>query len=276
MRTKMMMNILILALFASFSFMTGCGEEEDEHTHLYTITMEPPGHVHTFGEADLTFKVTDEEEEPVTDLSPIVARQFQGSDRVSETGEGDIVDNGDGTYTWKRSFNDAGVYVLTFKFEDDGIMYSNSFPLETSKAGGERIYCPSEDNPEFAYQIRWEAVPGHIHGGNEAAFEIELKRSSNKEVNTEQPWLNSFDHLTPDDLKPAGSLPEVAIGSADGEESADVEYKGMGIYEVKHTFGDIHEDATYWLHVTFEDDCGVVDESGETEHDYQFSVVPAH
>lgn len=250
--------------------------KEEVHTHGYIITLEPPGHIHTFREATLTFKVTTEEGEPVTGLSPIIARQFEGSDRVSETKEGDIVDNGDGTYTWKRSFNDAGVYVLTFKFEREGITYSNSFPLETSKAGGERIFCPSKEEPEFAYQIRWEVIPGHIHAGDEVTFKIELKRSINEEVNTEKPWLNSFDPLTLDDLKPAGNLPEVAVGSASGEESLSVEYSGFGIYEAKYKFGHVDEKTTYWLHVTFEDECGKVDESGETEHDYQFPVSPTH
>ncbi len=284
MKIKMLNQLLsfalILALFTVPILITGCGEDdEEEHAHEYTITLEPPGHVHTFREADLTFKVTTEDEEPVTGLSPIVARQFQGADSARESSEGDVVDNGDGTYTWKRTFNDAGVYVLTFKFEDDGVTYSNSFPLATSKAGGERIFCPSEDNPEFVYQIRWEVTPGHIHAGGEATFQIELKRSINEEINTEQPWQNTLDHLTPEDLKPAGSLPKVAIGSADGEEEVAVEYKGVGIYEVTHTFGHVDEDTTYWLHVTFEDDCGKVDESGaegEAAQDYQFHVVPEH
>ena len=190
----------------------------------------------------------------------------------------DIVDNGDGTYTWKRNFGDAGGHVITFKFEQDGIKHSNSFPFVTSKAGGERIFCPDKDNPEFAYQIRWEALPGYIYAGDEVTFKIELKRSINEKLDTEMPWLNTFDSLTPDDLQPAGSLPKVAIGSDMGEEEPlTVTYKGMGIYEAKYKFNVDTMMMTYWLHVTFEDKCGKVDESGkagEAASEYQFPVSP--
>lgn len=280
MKTKLLPLALILTLLASPMFIIGCGEDDDEessHAHEFTIELEPTGHVHTFREAEIVFRVSDEHGDPVTGLIPIVARQFQDAEEARETSEGDVVDNGDGTYTWTRTFTDAGVYVITLKFEEDGIVYSQSFPLPTSKAGGERIYCPDEDNPEFAYQIRWEVSPGHVHAGAEATFSIELKRSVNEELNTEQPWTNTFDHLTPDDLKPAGSLPQVFIGSHHGDEPASVEYKGGGIYEAIFTFDEHMEEAeTFWLHIVFEDECGIIDESGEEEADFQFSVVPTH
>ena len=245
------------------------------HVAPFVIALEPPGHIHAFRQASLTFKVRTGGGEPLPGLSPIIAYRSEGSERVRETREGNIVDNGNGTYTWERSFNDASVHVLTFKFEHDEIVYSNSFPLEISKAGGERIFCP-EENPRFNYQIRWEMIPGHVHSGDEATFRIELKRSINEPVNTERPWRNTFDPLSPNDLKPTGALPTVAISSANGEVSPTVEYRGTGIYEAKHIFGPVDERATYWLHVTFEDDCGKVDESGQADRNYQFPVSPAH
>jgi len=281
MRTKLLPFALILALLTSPVFIMGCGEDDDEDSghaaHAFLIELEPPGHVHTFRESELIFRVSDESGAPVTGLLPIVARQFQDAEEARETSEGDVVGNGDGTYTWLRTFTDAGVYVITFKFEEDGGIYSQAFPLPTSKAGGERIYCPDADDPEHAYQIRWEVTPGHVHAGAEAIFSIELKRSINDEVNTEQPWTNTFDQLTPDDMKPAGSLPEIFIGSHHGDEETDVVYKGGGIYEATLTFEEhMEEKETFWLHVVFEDECGTVDESGEEEADFQFSVSPVH
>ncbi len=275
-----LLPLIFIALTISLGLITGCSDDDSPttpgHAHELTIALEPTGHVHAFRETDFIFKVSHEDGEAVTGLMPIVAYQFQASDSARETSEGDVVDNSDGTYTWTRTFSDAGVHVVTFKFEHDEADYSNAFPIEVSKAGGERIFCPEGDTPDHAYQIRWTASPGHVHAGAEVTFDIELKRSINETVNIDQPWTNTLDHLTPDDLIPAGSLPTIAVGSASGEEQLTVEYKGMGIYRATYIAGHVTENTTYWLHVTFTDDCGDVDESGEEEHDFQFTVVPAH
>ncbi len=277
----------VLGLALAFGFgLVSCGQqvaageaeqhETEEHGHAYVISLEPTGHIHTYRESALTFKVATEDGQIVNGLSPTVGYQFQSSDTMRESKEGDVFDNNDGTYTWKKTFNDTGVYVVAFNFPHEGLTHSKAFPIETSKAGGERIYCPDKDNPKFVYQVRWEAVPGHIHSGGEVTFEVELKRSFNKEINTEQPWSNKFDHLTPQDLRLSGGLPEIAIASAGGETPLKVQYAGMGIYEVKHKFGHISEETLHWLNVGFKDECGHVDESGAGEHDYQFKVVPEH
>ena len=245
------------------------------HVLPFVIALEPPGHIHAFRQTSLTFKVSTEDGKPAPGLSPTVAYRFEGSERIGQTRGGDIVDTGDGTYTWERTFNDAGDHMLTFKIEHHETIHSNSFPLEVSKAGGERILCP-EENPRFSYQVRWEMIPGHVHAGDEATFRIELKRSMNDPVNTKRPWRNTFGHLSPNDLRPAGRLPTVAIGSANGEVPLTVAYKETGIYEARHTFGHLDERTTYWLHVTLEDDCGKVDESGQTDGNYQFPISPAH
>ena len=142
-------------------------------------------------------------------------------------------------------------------------------------AGGERIFCPESDKPEFVYQIRWGKTPGETRGGDKATFDIELRRSTNEMVNTDKPWLNRFDHLRPRDLKPSGGLPKVAIGSTRGEKLVAVDYAGMGSYKAEYRFGHVPQKTTYWLHVSFEDDCGAVNESGERDPDFQFPVLPA-
>ena len=269
-------SVLSLMIVAFGGIVVGCsddGDGEGLEAHAFDIALEPPGHIHAFADASLTFTVMDEHGAAVAGLQPVVARQLVGDDAVRETDPEDIVDNADGSYTWERSFGDVGAYVLTLKFEEHGITYSNAFPIEVSKAGGERIFCPDADAPDHNYQIRWEASPGHVHGGDEVTFSIEVKRSINDDVNSEQPWQNRFDHLAPSDLlQPV----QVMIGSDEGEEAAEVTYRGMGIYQVVHSFPSVHDETMYWLHVTFEDDCGVIDESGAEEHDYQFHVVPTH
>ncbi len=279
-KANCLLSVMLLALISGFFLIAGCSDDDSPtapgHAHELTIALEPTGHLHSFRESEITFKVTNDDGEAVTGLLPIVAYQFQDSDSPRETSEGDVVDNNDGTYTWTRTFSDAGVHVVTFKFEHDEANYSNAFPIEVSKAGGERIFCPDGDTPDHAYQIRWTASPGHIHSEAEVTFDIELKRSINETVNTEQPWTNTLDHLTPDDLVPSGSLPTIAVASASGEEQLTVEYKGMGIYRAIYIAGHVTESTTYWLHVTFTDDCGDVDESGEEEHDFQFTIVPGH
>lgn len=267
-------TLLILLSVVSLGY--GVEKEGQAKNTDYRILLKPPHHIHAFGEATLTFNVSTDIGESATGLRPIITYQFQGSNRVNETKEGDVADNGDGTYTWRNSFGNAGVYVLNFKFEHEGVTDSNTFPLEISKAGSERVFCPGIDNPKFAYQIRWEKIPGETHSGDNATFKIELKRSINEKVNTENPWLNRFDHLVLRDLIPAGGVFKLSIGSASGETPLTVEYMGMGIYEAKYEFGYISQKTTYWLHVTFRDECGVVDETGETDPNYRFPVFPAH
>ena len=253
----------------------GAARAEQPRKDDFTIVLEAPHHIHAFWEAALAFQVRTADGVSIAGLRPTVTYQFHLTDRVDTTRAGDILDNGDGTYRWKTSFGNVGTYVLTFKFLHDGVTHSKAFPLEISMAGGERIVCPATGKPEFVYQIRWGKTPGETRGGEKATFNIELRRSINEIVNTDKPWLNRFDHLRPGDLLPSGAFPKVAIGSTRGEKLVTVEYAGMGSYKADYQFEPVPRKTTYWLRVTFEDDCGGVDESGEGDPDFQFPVLPA-
>lgn len=215
---------------------------------------------------------------PMTGLNFHISYQHQGADSPSEASvmEGDITDNGDGTYTWTRTFVESGVYVITPFFESGGHMFSSSFPIEVSKAGGERIYSPSgceaTESCAYNYQIRWENSPGHIHAnGEEITFNIEIKRSYGA-LNYDMPFRNSFDHL----VGPASSSnlwiePDITIQGADFIEPS-VNYIGLGVWEAKAVF---NQSGDYELHVSFEDPDGfeIHEHGGE---DYAFHVSDVH
>ena len=86
-----------LILLCLVSLGDGVEKGEQAKSPHYTILLEPPRHIHAFREATLTFKVTTEDGKSITGLHPIIAYQFQRSNRVRETPEGNIVDNGGGT-----------------------------------------------------------------------------------------------------------------------------------------------------------------------------------
>lgn len=236
----------------------------------------PVRHFHAFRADTLFFMIHQGESmTPKNGLKPILSWQLKGSTTVNKTALGDIVDKNDGTgtYFWAGKFCDAGFYTLTLSVEVDGITFSNAFgPYEVSKAGGEKIFCPDATNPQYNYQVRWEAKPGILHGNDTAAFEVEIKRSINTPVNTTAP--NIFDHIMPSDLTSADSLPTIRVASASGEDSLAVTYKGLGIYRVVKVLPAVTTATTFWLHISFTDECGNVDEGNSTSPDYLFPVLP--
>jgi hypothetical protein len=217
-----------------------------------------------------------------------------------------LVDNGDGTYTWTTLFDWFVPYMVQVEFEQGGNAYSQAFPLETSKAGGEAIFCPSLPDPvpegwtpSYNYQVRWHASPGHIiaDGETRVTFDLDLRRTI-EVTNVDQPFRNSFDHLLPENLEipeggtEADKLVVEIIDKADpdaplatykfGTADTDVKYAGLGIYRVTHVFAPEEVGATKQLslRVRFDDDamngtepCPVVDEfDGEDHDDYSFTV----
>ena len=244
----------------------------------YMISMPSPRHFHAFKQDTLFFLIHSGDmmtPTPVPGLTPTVTWQLKGDTNVVQSVPGDVIDKNDGTYFFPTRFYSAGFYTLTLGFEFDGTACSQAFaPFEVSKAGGERIFCPDSASAEYNYQIRWGIKPGAAHGGDTATFDVEIKRSFSTPVNTTEPYNNTFDHLTPSDLVPAGALPTIKVGSAAGEDSLTVVYKGLGIYRALSILPSVASSTTFWLHVSFDDVCGQIDENGETNVDYQFPVLP--
>lgn len=295
----------LVAVFAISSSLTACSggstasaNGDDDHTEGEETTTQPRhnflidlsvGHVHIFRDASLTFSVmdadicTDSEDTstctPMLGLTVTAFRRAAGatSTREQEMEEGVLVDNGDGTYTWTRSFNDLGANMVGIWFDEHGGRYFAAFPMETSRAGGEGFTCDTngDGTPEFGYQIRWDSSSGHIHAnGEEVTFTIELMRTWNTPLNEEQPWQNSFDHLN---LSPTVNMMD-AGGSAVAVLSPT--YKGKGIYEVTHSFaeGDLGgaDSGTFWLSISFTDDQGCSVTSSSDEDNFHFPVVAVH
>lgn len=267
-------------------------EEHDAGTghverHDYDIFFEA-GHAHARREIAMTFTVRDMEActDPMDPLTcpgvaglPVVATRRHidaSSTRTQELDPGVLDDTGDGTYTWIRSFNDIGAYALGLEFETGEQHYAGAFPYEVSKAGGERIFCPDATAPTHSFQVRWSNEPGHIHadGTTMITFDFELLRSFGT-VNTDMPWTNSFDHLTPDDFD-GGTLPTFELLDSAGAvfDTLTPTYRGRGIYRVERVFVDGEGDADYDFRVSFTDTnlCAV----SETGEDYAFDVRPVH
>lgn len=270
----------------------------EEHLHNFLIELET-GHAHIFREAALMFWVRDldnctDPDDTTTcagkaGLEAVAFRRHHDASKTSEQAleATKFEDNGDGSYTYFRSFNDLGAHSVGIKFEEDEHVYFGAFPFETSRAGGEKFFCDSDADgtDDVAYQIRWNASKGHIHAtGTDITFTLELVRSWNADLNVDQPWMNSLDHLTAGDL--TGGLPAVALMRGVGAAATEVSaltpvYKGKGIYEVSFLFEEAFatgfpDGVDAWLKISFVDDKGCTVDSATDEENFLFHVVGGH
>lgn len=301
-RTATIVSLAALALTAGGAALSGCAESvsasaghEEVERHQFDISLDA-GHVHIFSEAELTFTVRDLEDctDPedastcatVSGLPVVAFRRSPhgGSAREQELEQGVLVDNGDGSYTWTRSFNELGSHTVGLKFLEHDQMYFGAFPLSTSKAGSERLFCDTDGDgtDDHAFQIRWNASDGHIHPGSGEAvtFDIEVMRSFNQPIDTEQPWMNRFEHLSPSEATVTVDLMADTGGDATVLASPQTTYTGKGIYQVAHTFtegelGGEHE-RTFWLSVIVEDQQGCVADGATHEEEFHFDVAAPH
>ncbi len=255
-----------------------------------TITMQAP-HIHAFETLPIVFSVNDSQTgNGIKGLQPVIHMQKSGEDKRYEItlSSGELKDKGDGTYEWIRTFGGVGFYSLLFIVRTPDKDYSyRTFPLEITKAGGEKIFKPSLDDARYNYQVRWSATPYSPRPGDEVFFDIELKRTIGA-IDLDKPWTNKFEHLIPEALK--NGAPTVSIETGEGVQVKDLsstaEYKGLGVYRVSMKFpntddsgdsgmsgmagGQESNGSLYRLHVTFKDDAGyTVDETGDS---YDFEV----
>lgn len=212
---------------------------QDAGEPAYSIDVEPIGHWHVFDAKTLVFTVQDtitSEGMEGLDLVAQIARA--GSDGIStrSVSDGDISDDGGGLYSLEYTASSLDSYALLVQFEQDGQLYiSRPVVFETSRAGEEGIRVQANDTA-YAYQIRFNSDPGHIHANDEEAatlvFELLRAIPTGDDINWEQPWTNPFDHVS-------GADEVVAVlTSEDGEVFAEIPltYQGRGIYQAEHIF----------------------------------------
>lgn len=293
----------------------GCGQLEEDNNEkmkereLYEMRLNA-GHVHIRSNAQLTYTVyntsncTDPSDittcQKVAGLPVVAFYQYEDSSsvRVQGLSAGTLVDNGDGTYTWTKSFGDYGTHMVGLKFQKDGHEYKRAFPLHTSMAGGEGYTCDIEPDGtvDHVYQVRWYASDGHVHadGSTATTFTIILKRSYNASPDTSMPWTNDFDVLMPADLSATSSSDLTGLnmtvdlmadaGSTTPHASGlTVSYAGEGAYQVSYTFDSTDlggaDERTFWLDTSFTDGLGCsIDAvtSSTEEEEFHFHVNASH
>lgn len=226
---------------------------------LYTFTMEPFGHWHVQSSKQLLFTVLNTETgEPASVKDLVVQIVRAGSTRVTERSidAGDIVFQGDGVYTMDYTPTSYAPHAFSARFSDGGqIFASPTWVAEIAKAGEEGIRLDTADNT-YVYQIRYYWDPGHAHASDTEpvmlSFEIMRGVQEGTEINWDQPWQNSFDHVI--DAEHA----EVIVTTADGAVAEDVHptYKGKGIYEAERLFAVSevgHDGMDYEVTIRFTD-----------------------
>ncbi|MFH1719848.1 MAG: hypothetical protein ABIF19_21050 [Planctomycetota bacterium] len=198
------------------------------------IDMTPPGHWHVTRAKMLSFTVTDDGN-PVAGLSPTVAvKTFAGTADTLM-----VTDNGDGTYSAEHIARDIGsgyamAYSILFSVEYNGVSYFDAWPAEVVRDGRENI-LPTINDTLYAYQVRYGWVPGTVHASDTELvsmyFEPRRAIQEGGDINTQQPFRNTFNHLT--DL-----VPMVLVESADGRvsEVLNATYTGLGVYRAQRIF----------------------------------------
>lgn len=222
----------------------------------YLINIEPIGHWHVFGAKTLIFSVFDSATaEGVEGLDLVVEIARAHSDSVSTRTVADeqIVDEGDGLYSLEYTASALDAYALVVRFEQDGMTHaSQPVAFETARAGEEGIMAEA-NGTTYVYQVRYNWEPGHIHANDEEPVTIifELLRGipTGDDINWEQPWTNSFDHVTDGEAV-------LTLTTADGtSEELAMEYRGRGIYQAQRIFpaDEVGDSADYEIQISLTD-----------------------
>ncbi len=272
-------------------FLTACGPAEPEKLK---ISLEA-GHIHVFHETSITFRVQDMTRctDPadaktcpgVSGLAVVASHEARGLKQVQELQAGVLEDKGEGKYVWTRAFPYFGPNVVTLRFTQGEKEYFAAFPLETSRGGGERYFCDrdSDGTVDYVYQIRWNTSTGEVKAnGTPVTLSLELVRSFNAPpLNTDQPWLNSFEHLRPSELE--GGLPIVKLMADTGSSATEIQtlvptYMGKGLYTVSYPFTASQlasrPERMFWTRVQFRDDKGCAVDNTSDPEEYTFPVTP--
>lgn len=200
-----------------------------------TIGMTAPGHWHVTRPKTLNFSLTDDRGNPVIGLNPTVTvKTLAGSvDTITAS------DNGDGTYSAEYTALDIGsgysmAYTVSFSVQYNGVEYFEAWPVEVVRDGNEGI-TPTINGTLYAYQVRYGWDPGIIYASDTDTvnmyFEPRRAIQEGSDLNTQQPWRNTFNHLP--NLEPT-----VIVQSSDGRvmETLAATYIGLGIYRAERVF----------------------------------------
>ncbi len=234
-----------------------------------SIEMESPGHWHFGHEKLLIFTVADEQGAPVSGLSPTVIMK-SGTGTVTELTE--VLDTGDGTYAVEYTAPDIGSgyalgYSIGFVADHEGTHYSNFWPAEVVRDGREDI-LPEVGGTLYAYQVRYGWSPGSPQPEDEVSFLFEPRRAiqTGADINTEQPFRNTFNHLP--DLTDATFLVQAPDGST---EEVPAEYAGLGIYRTAYT---VQQEGDYTVSLLFTDPVNDA-QIGQSDNAYVLTVTSA-
>ncbi len=227
-------TILLASVLIVSTLLVSCAGQPQSKGPSLNIELGPIGHWHVTKDKLLTFTVTDANGNPITGLKPTVTvKTLAGS--VDTLGE--VAGNGDGTYSVEYTALDLGSgysagYSIGIAFSYQGTNYSNHWTAEVVRDGNERI-MPTLGSTMYSYQVRFAWDPGHIAPGDEVTIYFEPRRAiqTGEQINTEQPWLNTFNHLI--DLENVSVVVETITGSPVA--TLTPTYSGLGIYQAKYT-----------------------------------------
>lgn len=256
-KVRLVVGLFLVTLFLLMVACSGSTPEASS-TDAYTVAMEPLGHWHVFNPKTLQFTVQDSAtSEGVAGLDLTVEITRVGSDRITErsVSADQVKDAGNGVYSLEYTPSSIGGYSLIARAVHNGQQYvSAPVAFEVAKDGEEGIKVEA-GGETYVYQIRYHWEPGHIHAndGEPVKLVFELMRGAQvgDAINWEQPWTNTFDHVT--SIENATMLLE----SEDGTVSEELQfvYKGRGIYEVERIFteAEVGDGKDYTVRCSFTD-----------------------
>ncbi len=232
---------------------------ETHGSHLpldaFVIKVEPLGHWHVLKPKKLLFTVIETATgQGKAGLSPVVQIARVGSQSVaSRSLERDqIKDEGGGIYSLEYTPSDMDAYAFVFRFVYEGQEFvSAPIPAEVVRDGEEGIRVEA-NGTTYIYQIRYNWIPGHAHASDtdkvRMVFEIMRGIQEGANINWEQPFQNTFNHVVNADH------PEVIVESADGKVKEELHpvYKGKGIYEAERLFSVAEVGDSMEYHIRFQ------------------------
>ncbi len=217
----------------------GEGHGSHQDPNKFTITLEPFGHWHVFGSKKLLFTVTDTESGQPVDEMPLEVQVIQaGSTRVTSRTVADeqVVAEGNGIYSLEYTHSNYVPHSFIARCEQEGQVFaSQSWVAEIARDGEEGIRVDA-NGTSYVYQVRYNWDPGHGHASDtdsiKLVFEIMRGVQEGGDINWEQPYRNTFNHIVDADHA------EVVITTHDGSVDEEVHpvYKGKGVYEAERIF----------------------------------------